>query len=48
LLLTSGLVGINAVLPRRQAVDIQGLAGDYSTIWAVILPIAVFKALQGS
>ncbi len=48
MLLTSILVGINAVLTWWQALDIQGLAGDYLTIRAVVLPVAVFKALQGS
>ena len=46
--MTSNLVGNNAVLPRSQALYIEGLAGDYLAIWAVILPVTVLKPLQDS
>ena len=48
LLLTSILVGNNAVLPRRQAVDIQGFVVDCYTIQAVALPVTVLEPLQRS
>jgi hypothetical protein len=48
LLLTSVSVALNAVLPGRQALDVQGLAGDIFTIWTVVLPVTALEALQGS